>query len=269
MKRKTILSILFVVIMVGLLVLMAADLYPLIKGVITSTDDEHGMASYISSYGARGVPILLCLGALQIIIAFIPSAAIQLLTGLCYGVWLGAAINLGGCILGNIFIIVAIRQLKNVFAPFTRKKAAKAEGDTGATEASAGAGEASPQPQSKRRRVRNALSLERLSKVKRPEMIAFCFFLIPGIPNGFVPYVFATTDIPLRKYIPAVAAGCVPSTFMCVIVGDRLRAGDKATVIVMAAIIIAVMAVVLIFKNRILAFIFGENAKSGEEARRS
>ena len=87
---------------------MVVDLLPLLRQVAANAGDESKIVKYIASYGFKGVPILIGLQALQVITAVIPSAAIQLLTGLCYGVWWGTLINLVGCVLGNLIIFVAM-----------------------------------------------------------------------------------------------------------------------------------------------------------------
>ena len=149
----------------------------------------------------------------------------DVLSGLCYGVWWGALISILGITLGNVIVFVALRQLKELFGPLFKKKTKHKE----------------------------ALSPEMLSRVKRPEMIAFFFFLIPCFPNGIVPYVFAQTKIPLPKYLLAVMAGLVPSTLLCTFLGDRLSKGGYTTAIIIAVIFLAVAAAALIFKKKIMA----------------
>ena len=108
MKKTNLFTALVTAAMLGLIAIMVVDLLPLLKQVAANAGDESKIVEYISSYGFKGVPILIGLQALQVITAVIPSAAIQVLTGLCYGVWWGTLINLVGCVLGNLIIFVAM-----------------------------------------------------------------------------------------------------------------------------------------------------------------
>ena len=86
------------------------------------------MTSYISAYGAEGVPVLIGLSALQVIfLAVLPAAGIQILAGLCYGVWLGALISLTGLVLGNAVVFLAVRHFGRVLAPFLRHSSQKSQ----------------------------------------------------------------------------------------------------------------------------------------------
>ncbi|MDR0288379.1 MAG: VTT domain-containing protein, partial [Clostridiales bacterium] len=185
---------------------------------------------YINSNGLRGVPILLGLQALQTIAIIIPAAAIQLLTGLCYGVWWGMLINVAGCVLGNIIVFIALRQLKSLLAPFFTRAS----------------------------KHKSFLTPQKLSHMKKPEMTVFLLFLIPGIPNGIVPYVFAQTKVPLSKYIVAVVAGSIPSMFLYSFIGDRLSKGNYSLSIALAVVVIVVVVAVILFRKKIMVKITAE-----------
>jgi len=225
MKKQYILKIAAAAAMLGLIALLVAHLYPLGREVVENVGDETRVIDYIESYGWKGVPILMGLEALQIIVAVIPEAAVNVLSGLCYGVWWGALISVAGIALGNIVVFVALRQLKNLFAPFFKKKT----------------------------KSKNGLSPEMLARVRRPELIAFFFFLIPCFPNGIMPYVFAQTKIPLPRYLLAVVAGIVPSTFLCTFLGDRLSKGHYGIAIAAAAVFLLIALLALLFKNKLVA----------------
>lgn len=240
LKRHYIFASITMAIMLGAIAIMVVHLLPLFKEIIVNAADESNMVDYISSYGLRGVPVLICLQALQVITAVVPSAAIQVLTGLCYGVWFGVLINIAGGVLGNVLVFTSLRQMKKLLAPFWKKD--DEEGDS-----------------------EEVLNTKKLSHIKKPEMVVFLFFLIPGIPNGIVPYVFAKTNISLKKYISAVVAGSIPSTFICVFVGERLSKGNYVTVIVMATVVTLIAAVVLLFKNKIIDKITREDCDEVSE----
>jgi len=236
-KKEKLLAFLIFAAMIGLIAIMVVDLLPLFREVISDADDESRMAQYIGSYGAKGVPILMGLQALQIIVAVIPSAVIQVLTGLCYGVWWGTLINLVGCVFGNLLVFISVRQLKNLLEPAVQRM-------------------------SKRKEMHY---LDKLSQIKKPEMIAFAFFLIPGIPNGIMPYLFARTNISQGRYVLAILAGSIPSTFICTYMGDRLSKGSYTAALVIAAAVAVIVGVVLAYKNKIIASVTKKCGGTGPE----
>jgi len=236
MNKRNVLTIIIAAAVLVLIVIMIIQLFPLIREVFKDSSDESKMVKYIDSYGMKGVPVLIGLQALQVIVAVIPSAAIQVLTGICYGAYWGTLVNVAGSILGNILVFTAMRQLSTLLSPFFKHK----------------------------NKHKKFLSKERLSKMKRPELIAFFFFLIPGIPNGIVPYVFAETDISLPRYLIAVIGGVVPSTFICTFMGDRVSKGSYTSAIIIFAVILVVFIIVMIFKNKIMKKITDSNTGTAD-----
>ncbi|MCL2391929.1 MAG: VTT domain-containing protein [Oscillospiraceae bacterium] len=225
MKKHLIIQIAIIVAIISLVIVMVVDLFPLVREVIANVDDESAMVDYIAQHGSRGVPILVGMQALLIIVPIFPSAAAQVLAGLCYGAFWGAIISLGGLVLGNLLVFGGMRQLQDLIAPLLKRH----------------------------KKHKGIISKEQLEKIKRPELVAFSFFLIPFIPGGIIPYVFAETKIPIHKYMLAAVAGNIPSVFLCTFLGDRLSAGNYTTVIIIAAVIVVVLVVVLLFRKKIMA----------------
>lgn len=223
-NRKTqILTLLSVIAMLALTAVMLKDLFPLLREVATHTKDETAAVQYVDAHGMKGVPILVGLQALQTILAVIPSAAIQILTGLCYGIWWGTLINIAGCALGNSIVFLTMRQLKTITAPLSERMSRK----------------------------KSWLNAEKLARMKHPEWAALALFLIPGIPNGVIPYLFANTHISLRRYLLALVAGSVPSTFLCTFMGERLSKGSYTTAAILAVCVAAIAGAALLFRKKI------------------
>jgi uncharacterized membrane protein YdjX (TVP38/TMEM64 family) len=235
-KRQTIFSIIVLALMLALIVVMVVEMIPLLKEVLQNTSDESKVLGYIQAYGAKGVPVLAALQALQVMMTFLPAAIIQILAGLSYGVWGGALICIVGTILGNLIVFTVLRQLKSAFSSFFKERGERGEMD-----------EQADKPKKNR-----FLSIAKLNQMKHPEYIAFFLFLIPGLPNGILPYIFAQTKITTARYLVSVAAACVPTTLLCTWLGERISKGDYQTAIVLVVILIAILAVVLIFRKRIM-----------------
>jgi uncharacterized membrane protein YdjX (TVP38/TMEM64 family) len=227
MNRQNIITGAVIVTMLILTIVMTIFLFPILRAILENTTDETVMVNFIYSYGFQGVPVLLGMLILQVIVPFIPSAAIQVLTGLCYGVWRGIIINLTGIVIGNILVFLAVRQSKNLLASFFKKEHAH----------------------------QHFLSISTISRLSNPERVAFFCFLIPGFPNGIAPYIFAQTKVSFQKYIIAVIAGSIPSTFITTFLGDRISKGSHTASIIIAVLILIIVVMALVFKKQLMAFI--------------
>lgn len=128
---RTLLIVAALVGMAALFVLMLVSLAPLLKEVVENAGDESQVTSYIKAYGAKGVPVLIALQALQVIIAVIPAQPIQVLSGLCYGTFLGASICTADFTMGNTLMFIAFRQFGHIFAPMVEKHRGKPKKEQG------------------------------------------------------------------------------------------------------------------------------------------
>ena len=234
MKKQTFLTVLIVVVIVSLIAVMIVNLLPLVREVIASTGNESIMVDTFNEYGLTGIPILIGMQALIIVIAVIPAEAVQILTGLCFGAYRGALINLTGSVLGNACVFIAMRQMRTLIAPLFKGKT----------------------------KPRKFISIEQLRRIKRPELVAFSFFLLPGIPNGFVPYLFAATEIKFHKYIIAVVAGSIPATFLLTYLGERVSAHNYTAAVIIAIAALIIVVVVLLFRKRIMKIILHDELPS-------
>jgi len=223
MKKYNKLAIAIEVVFVCLLIGMVVQLFPIIIDLFTNKGSETSIADTVEALGWRGIPALIGLFALQVIIPFIPVAPVGILAGLSYGIIWGPIIFLAGIVVGNIFVMVSVRQLSGLFKPKTKH-------DT------------------KRKSI---LSKESLERIKRPEILIFFMFLLP-FPSGIIPYLFAQTKISMTKYILAVVAGSVPASIIYAVLGDRISNGDHTTIIVMVAVLGVALLVFLLFKNKIM-----------------
>jgi len=223
MKKHNALAIVIEIVFICLLVAMVVQMFPIIEDMFTNSGDETSVAEAVEAFGWRGVPALIGLSALQVIIPFIPAAAVGVLAGLSYGIYWGPLIFLTGIIIGNVFVIVSVRQLSGLFKP-----------------------KAKSGPKHK-----NVLSKESLERLKKPEILIFLMFLLP-FPSGVVPYLFAQTKISMAKYMMAVVAGSIPASIIYAVLGDHISQGNHTTAIVMAVVLIAVLLIFLPFKNQIM-----------------
>jgi len=227
MKTKSILTKIALLIFPLILIGMIVQMLPIISDLITHGGSEERVVEQISSFGWRGVPALIALSALQVIIPFIPAPAVGILTGLSYGMFRGAILFLVGFALGNMFVMFFMRKMHSLITKLRKPDAEKED---------------------------SALR-ERINKIKRPEIVAFFFTLIPFI-SSFGPYLFAETKVSQKKYIIASTLGNIPSATLYMFLGSHISHENYTTAIVVGAIAAVAITCALIFRKKLVEKIF-------------
>jgi uncharacterized membrane protein YdjX (TVP38/TMEM64 family) len=241
-KKDIIISLFAFAAIAGLIIMLCVTLIPILADIFTDQNGRDAI-SIIHSHGIRGIPVLASLQALQVITTVVPALLIQIPAGLVYGTWAGLAICLAGSILGNMIVFVALRQFSTTVDHIfpTRKKKREEK-------------ESKPKKKSK---LPFFLNPESLNRMPHPELVAFYVYMIPGIPNGVLPHLFARTKVPFGRFLIAVAAGNAPSTLVCTLVGDRLAHGDWRSAIVIIAIFVACIGAALLLRRKLITLISG------------
>jgi len=232
MKKSKTFTLILMALFVFVLIVMIVQLFPLIIDLFNRDEEISDIVTYVDSLGWRAAPALVGLSTLQVIIPLIPAAATGVVSGLCYGIFWGPLIFLGGIALGNIFVVVSVRQVGSLL---THKEQKESE-------------------------HKSFLSKEKLDRISRPEIVAFFLFLIPFI-SGVGPYLFAETKVSLIKYVIAVVAGSIPQALIYVFLGERISSGDHVTAIITGAIIVVALVFILIFRKKILEKIMDESTE--------
>jgi hypothetical protein len=163
-----------------------------------------------------------------------------------FGTWNGLIICLAGSILGNMMVFVALRQfsttLDHIFPKRAKKRGVKKSADADPV---------------KKRKLPFFLYPESLNRMPHPEIVAFYVYLIPGIPNGVLPHIFARTKVSFGRYLIAVVAGNAPSTLVCTLVGDRLAKGDFFGAVIIILVFSACIGVALMMRRKLITLISG------------
>lgn len=209
--------------LVAFLVLMAvvvAACWPLI-GTLFGEGGVEGVKQQVRGAGPLGVVMLLALQFLQVVVAFIPGEAVQVVAGVLYGPWVGAAIILLGCVLSSAVVFQLVHKLG---APF----------------------------------VRNMVSDKYLDKIRGFEeggklnLAVFVLFLIPGLPKDVFTYIVPLTSIGMREFLLLTTTARIPGVVVSTYAAHGFIEGrylESAIVFVVAA---AVAVVGLLLCERII-----------------
>ncbi len=218
-----------IVVMLALVIFLFIDLMPLLEDVVKHIRDEQVLIAQINQAGAEGFLIIVALQALQIITVIFPSVAIQVLAGLALGIWRGLVACVCGYLVGNTLIFVLVRQLTRFVAGFD------------------------PSDRPSRRVSQWDFSFVRNSK--HATVLALLLFLIPGIPNGILPYLFAKTEISLPRYLLCISVATSPTILLSSLAGAQIASGHFLMAGIAGLSMAVLTILVLAFRKRILAFI--------------
>lgn len=192
---------------------------------IVERGDADEIEAYIRSLGTFGGVLLTgLLQFFQIVSIFLPGLPIQIAAGIIFGGFFGYLICHISYISANITVFLVMRKLGNSVSDLMPGEKA----------------------QSKFRFITN---------VEYPEFTVFFGCLMPILANGIVPYIAARTKISTRNFILSMAIGSFPTIFLQCAIGSKLLYGDYLFAGILLGVVLVIMLLTYIFKNRIISFV--------------
>ena len=167
------------------------DLLPLIR-----EGDGDAIVTYLSGEDAvSGMISVMLLSAIQVASIIMPGMAIQIAAGVLYNWWKGFLLCYTGFVAGNMAVFWFVRHLG---------KSSSYDLDLG----------------------KIGTKVLDLLRSEPPMYMVAVAFMVPGIPNGIVPYIAAKTKMDMKMYFIATALGsCLQILLFCV-AGDFLIRGN-------------------------------------------
>ena len=197
---------------------------------------EEAIETFLSgTSGVRGLLMLALLQAIQVLSVFIPGAAVQIAGGLVFGTLKSFIV----CHLSFVGTNVA------VFALARRHR-----------ERAAASGSA-------KRRLRTQKVLDWINS-SDPSFMSMLAYMMPGIPNGFVPYAVVRTNVTLPRFLLATWLGSfIQIAIMCA-VGSRIMSGDFAVSFFLVLGSLGLIFLLYMTRNRLIVYM-QHRAKAGEK----
>lgn len=211
------------IIVIGV-ILSCAVLIPVIlktaPDIITIVKNEEyeQIELYLKSFGAVGVIVAVVIQILQVISVVIPSPLVWVSVGAVYGTFYGLLICAVGMVLGNGLVFFIARK-------FHLSRSEKGQ-----------------------------KSFKFLSGIKNEDLMIFLMYIIPGMPNGIVPYICAGTKIPLKKFLTIVGVSCVPSILFSTCIGDMALQGNHEIALVILGLALILTIVLILCRKKIAAY---------------
>ena len=231
-RLATIILRIVIVAVFVLFVLQAFKIFlPGLEPLLKNGNEEEIIAYLEETGGMAGVVSVLILQVMQVISVVIPGLAIQIAAGIIYGWWKAFIVCYLSFVAANTGVFI-----------FARK-----------THRSAGAAEF------KNERVR--WIIEKL-KDTNPSMAIFLGYLVPGIPNGILPYLAAGSRISTPKFLLSVAASSWIQIICNCIAGGFIIQGRYGFFVL--TIILQILVILLNYRR-----FLGEKKKKDNEGKDS
>ncbi len=194
------------------------DFFITILRILKHGDDQELQAFLNSQNELAGMFSVGLLCILQVASIFFPGMVIHIASGLVYGWWKAFLACYIGFVSGNVLVFFFARKFGNL--------------------------------------MQNVLNIDKkagwiTSKINstKPSFIFALACMIPGIPNGIIPYLAARTDIRVYQYAIAVACSCWIQILCNCFFGHFLIRGEYGFMIVSISLEITIILLAIWKRN--------------------
>jgi TDG/mug DNA glycosylase family protein len=234
---------------------MLPGLIPVLK-----SGNEKAIEAYLSHAGNwEGMVCVFLLQFLQVVTIIFPGWPIQVAAGIIYGGLRAFGITLLAYWSANMVTFFVIRQMKDTVVGRNRAARGKEGGKEQLTPGKAGA----VLEKNRLRLAKKHKESTFISRIKNthPILAVMMGVLMPGMPNGFIPYVAAGTRLTYKQFAFAIAAGCWFPIFMTCMAGHFILTGDFLISIIMIVCPIVVVAFLYQHQYKILQYLDSRQEK--------
>lgn len=231
-KHKKAVRIASVVIFFAVMIILTAVCWPVVR-LIQSDEGRMVLKDFVSDNIFLGVLMFLTLQILQIVVALIPGAVVQVLGGVLFGGFWGTLLCVLGTFLGEAIVFYVVRRFGKPFV--------EAVIDS-----------------------KNIKRLSFLQDTKKCELAVFILFLIPVMPKDALTYIAPLTRIKPSAFFLLSMLARSPWLVVSNVFGSSLESGNLLIMVVMVAIVAVGGVVGILYKDRIInAFRSARKTRNG------
>lgn len=191
--------------------------------VLLQHGNEQEIGDYLNAAGEKsGLLAVFFMSMLQVVSIFIPGMAIEVVAGVIYGWGKAFIMTFAGFVSGNVLVFFVARKLGRRINDILDLHS------------------------------RNSWLTEKINRFSPPFVLAMAY-LVPGVPNGIVPYIAARVDIRGKTFALAVAASSWIQILCNCIAGHYLIRRNIPVVLLVFGIQITTIAVAATNRNWFLS----------------
>lgn len=218
-KRRLATKIILLVLVVGALCFAAIKLYPY-AALLKTKDGREYLKEVIEENELRGALLFTGLQCAQIILGVVPP--LQILGGMLFGAFWGSVYSTVGIYLGSVVVFLLVKMIGYPIVQifFDERK----------------------------------ISKYKFLQDEQKVVSGFALlYLLPGFPKDILTYLLPLTKIKKRDFFYVIIPARIPAIVISGIVGASIRDENYVLAIVSSVIVIAITAIGLIFRSKIMA----------------
>ena len=232
-KHKKAVRIAALFIFIGVTVALTVVCFPIVP-MLTSDDGRARLEALVDSNMVLGIALFLFLQVLQIVVALIPGAVVQILGGVLFGGFWGSVLSIIGTLAGEAVVFYIVRWLgMPLVESLIDSKGIK--------------------------------KLSFLQDTKKVELAVFILFLIPVMPKDALTYIAPLTKIKPAAFFILSMSARAPSMIMSIVFGSSLGKGNILLAVILSAVVAILGIVSILYKDRVISLF--RDAKSGIKTR--
>lgn len=185
-KRRIVLTVGGILALIGLILLVWDFRRELMLVVDPTVAHRHQLMKLIRSHGAADIVLLTIVIGLLNAIPGMSNSLLCILAGLCYGPWIGFAMNWVGNVLGSCLVVELIKHVD------VSKK------------------------------IKTSRLLTALTDQQHPLIGLTIGYMIPVIPSILVDYAGVRMKLDRGHFLLMIAGGMLPTSFLYAFGGDAL-----------------------------------------------
>lgn len=185
-----------------------------IENFFAYTFDRQTLINLLRHQGKHNIILFIAVIAIGSAIPGMPIAAVAVLTGVCFGNWLGFAINIIGIFLGNLLALYILGKFPHKIRPSRFRPIA-----------------------------------DHLKNMRHPRIGLSIGYAIPMLPTLLVNYAALEMKISLKNKAMCIFIGSLPVSFLYAFGGNELLVGNIKEAIIMLALILLLFGLYEIIKR--------------------
>ncbi len=202
---------------------------------LLESGDQEAISEYLNRQGQwQGMISVFFISILQVVSIIIPGMAIQIASALIFGWWRAFLACYLGFVAANVLIFVVIRQLGNRIQAVV---------------------DSEKQVSWLSSKINNANSA----------FVIALACMVPGIPNGIIPYIATSTDISRKDFTFAIASSCWLQILLNCVAGYFIVKGQFSFVIIFFAIQIILFIIIATHRDEVLRIVSEFRGKRNNE----
>lgn len=219
-KQKKAIKTAALIVFIAVIIMLTVVCLP-IAPMLASEDGRARLEALVDENLLLGITVFMFLQVLQIVVALIPGAVVQILGGVLFGGFWGTVLCLLGTLAGEVVVFYIVRWLgMPIVEALIDSKGIK--------------------------------KLSFLQDTKKVELAVFILFLIPVMPKDALTYIAPMTKIKPSTFFVLSMIARAPAMTLSIVFGSSLSSGNIAIAVSVFTIVAIAGIVGILYKDRII-----------------